>query len=58
MKQYARPPRTPSNLSESFQQRLNMYALAASAAGVWILALVVQGTTLVPLAPEPHYGSG
>ncbi len=32
-------PRTPSNLSESLHQRLNSYALAASAAGVSLLAL-------------------
>ncbi len=32
--------RTPSNLSESLHQRLNSYALAASAAGVSVLALV------------------
>ena len=32
-------PRTPSALSKSTQQRLNSYALAASAAGVSVLAL-------------------
>jgi hypothetical protein len=32
-------PRTPSKLSESLHQRLNSYALAASAAGVSLLAL-------------------
>ena len=32
-------PRTPSQLSESLHQRLNSYALAASAAGVGMLAL-------------------
>ncbi len=32
-------PRTPSKLSESLHQRLNSYALAASAAGVGLLAL-------------------
>jgi hypothetical protein len=32
-------PRTPSKLSESLHQRLNSYALAASAAGVGMLAL-------------------
>jgi hypothetical protein len=32
-------PRTPSNLSESLHQRLNAYALAASATGVGLLAL-------------------
>jgi hypothetical protein len=33
-----RTSRTPSELSESLHQRLNMYALAASAAGVGLLA--------------------
>jgi hypothetical protein len=32
-------PRSIASLSESFQQHLNMYALAASAAGIGILAL-------------------
>ncbi len=32
-------PRTPSRLSDSLHHRLNMYALAASAAGVGVLAL-------------------
>jgi hypothetical protein len=32
-------PRIPSQLSESFHQQLNMYALMASAAGVGLLAL-------------------
>jgi len=32
-------PRTPSNLSESLHHQLNSYALAASAAGVGMLAL-------------------
>jgi hypothetical protein len=40
MKQSARVSRTPSNLSDSVHQHLNMYALAASAAGVGVLALV------------------
>jgi hypothetical protein len=33
-------PRTPSRISDSLHQRLNSYALAASAAGVSMLALV------------------
>jgi hypothetical protein len=33
-------PRTPANLSESLHQRLDSYALAASAAGVSVLALI------------------
>jgi hypothetical protein len=40
MKRSPRPDRLPSNLSESIHQRLNMYALAAGAAGAGILALV------------------
>jgi len=32
-------PRTPSRLSDSLNHRLNMYALAASAAGISTLAL-------------------
>jgi hypothetical protein len=35
-----RPSRNPSKLSESIHHQLNMYALAASAAGVGVLALV------------------
>ena len=35
----SRPTRTPANLSESIHQQLNMYALAAGAAGVGVLAL-------------------
>jgi hypothetical protein len=35
-----RPSRMPSKLSESLQRKLNAYALAASAAGVGMLALV------------------
>jgi hypothetical protein len=39
MKRSSRPTRTPANLSESVRQQLNMYAVAASAAGVGMLAL-------------------
>jgi len=39
MKPPSRPPRTPAKLSDSLHHRLNMYALAASAAGVGMLAL-------------------
>ena len=38
MKPYSQP-RTPSRLSDSVHRQLNMYALAASAAGVGMLAL-------------------
>jgi hypothetical protein len=37
MKRYRRPPEV---VSESFQRRLDLYALAASTAGVSLLALV------------------
>jgi hypothetical protein len=40
MKLSSRSPRTPSNLSESLQRRLNTYARAAGAAGVGVLALI------------------
>ncbi len=39
MKPSVQPPRTPSRLSDSVHHQLNIYALAASAAGVGILAL-------------------
>jgi hypothetical protein len=39
MKRSPRSPRTAANLSEPIQQRLNMYALSATAAGVGMLAL-------------------
>jgi hypothetical protein len=39
MKQSPHVFKSPSNLSDSLQQRLSMYALAASATGVGVLAL-------------------
>jgi hypothetical protein len=39
MPRSSRPTRTPANLSESIHHQLNMYALAAGAAGVGVLAL-------------------
>lgn len=39
MKPSPRPPRTPSRLSESLHHQLSMYAFAASAAGLEVLAL-------------------
>ena len=38
MPRSSRPTRTAANLSESIHQQLNMYALAAGAAGVGVLA--------------------
>ncbi len=40
MKPFAQPPRAPIGLSDSVHHQLNMYAVAASAAGVGMLALV------------------
>jgi hypothetical protein len=39
MKLSSQPPGTPFKISDSLHQRINMYALAASAAGVSLLAL-------------------
>ena len=39
MKRSSRPTGTPSTLSESTHERLSLYSLAASAAGVGVLAL-------------------
>ncbi len=39
MKLSPRPPRTPSRLSDSVHRQLNLYVLAATAAGVGVLAL-------------------
>jgi uncharacterized protein len=41
------PKRTEQKLSESSQQRLNSYTLAASAAGVSLLALVQPAEAIV-----------
>lgn len=51
MKQPLRPPRTPVRLSDSVHQRLNMYALAAGAAGVGMLALVLPAETEIVYTP-------
>jgi hypothetical protein len=39
MKRSLHPARTPARLSDSLHHRLNVYALAASAAGMGLLAL-------------------
>jgi hypothetical protein len=59
MKRSSRPARTPSNLSESTNLRLDMYALAACAAGVGVLALapsaeakIVYTQTWVEIPPR------
>jgi hypothetical protein len=45
------PGKTASNLSESVHQRLNIYALAAGAAGVGVLALVQASEAKVVYTP-------
>jgi len=44
-------PRTPSKLSDSLRHRLDMYALAASAAGVGMLALAQAAEAKVVYTP-------
>jgi len=51
MKRSARPPRTPSSLSESSHHHLNMYALAAGAAGVGMLALAQPAEAKIVYTP-------
>jgi len=58
----SRSPRTPSGLSDSVHHQLNMYALAASAAGVGAMALscpseaeIVYTPTHVVLGYGHHY---
>jgi hypothetical protein len=54
MKPSSRPPRTPSKLSDSVHHQLNMYALAASAAGVGVLALPRPAEGKVVYTPAHH----
>jgi len=51
MKPSSRPPRTSSKLSDSVHHRLNMYALAASAAGVSVLALAPPAEARIVYTP-------
>ena len=53
MKQTLRP-RKPANLPESVHQQLNMYARAASAAGVGILALATPAEARIVYTPAHH----
>ena len=53
MKRSLRPRKTAS-LPESVQQQLNTYALAASAAGVGILALAVPAEARIVYTPTHH----
>jgi hypothetical protein len=60
MKPSPLPARTPANLSDSVHQRLNMYALAAGAAGVGMLALSPPADAKVVYTPVhrvigPHH---
>ena len=49
------PPRTPSKLSDSVHHQLSMYALAASAAGVGVLALAQPAEAEIVYTPA-HVG--
>jgi len=51
MKPSSQSPRTLSKLPESLNQRLNMYALAASAAGVSVLALAPPAEAKIVYTP-------
>jgi len=47
-------PRTPSRISESLHRQLNSYALAASAAGVGVLALAQPAEGKIVYTPVHH----
>ncbi|HWY60121.1 MAG TPA: hypothetical protein VNZ03_37005 [Terriglobales bacterium] len=50
MKRFPRPRET-ANLCESIHQQLNMYALAAGAAGVGMLALALPAEGMIVYTP-------
>jgi hypothetical protein len=52
MRQASRPPKTPSGLSDSVHGQLNMYALAAGAAGVGVLALAQPAEAKIIYSPK------
>jgi hypothetical protein len=54
MKRSSRSSRTPATLSDSVHQQLNMYALAASAAGVGVLALAAPAEARIVYTPTHH----
>jgi hypothetical protein len=54
MKRSSRPTKTPANLSESINHHLNMYALAASAAGVGALVLARPAEAKIVYTPAHH----
>ena len=49
-----RPARAPAHLSDSLRRRLNAYALAASAAGVGMLALAQSSEAEIVYTPTHH----
>jgi len=51
MKPSPRPPRTPSILSDSIHHQLNLYALAATAAGIGMLALAQPAEARIVYTP-------
>jgi len=51
MNRFRRPPRKPSKLSESVHHQLNAYALAATAAGVGMLALAPSAEAKIVYTP-------
>jgi hypothetical protein len=51
VKRSSRSTRAPANLSETVHQRLNMYALAASAAGVEMLVLAHPAEAKIVYTP-------
>jgi len=50
----SRPSRTPSHLSQSILRQLNTYAVAASAAGVGVLALTQTAEAKIVYTPTHH----
>jgi len=54
MKPSSQSTRTPSRLSDSVHHQLNMYALAASAAGVGVLALTQAAEAKIVYTPAHH----
>ena len=55
-----RPARAPSQLSESLHKRLNMYSIAATAAGAGMLAMVQPAEAKIVYTPAhrvigPHH---
>jgi len=55
MKPSSQSPRTSSKLSDSVHHQLNMYALAASAAGVGMLALAQPAEAKIIYTPSHRY---